>query len=503
MTGEPRQSQLTGRVSGSPDTLWFEEILRPQFEFELTHLLPAYLDAEKALLAEYRRLGVLTAGEVRAVADALDAVTPDVLAADSVANMSDICFAVERFVTDRLAVPVPAWHLDRSRNDLQACAQLQFGRSRTLDAAAEMLILARAIHRLASRHLTDPMPGYTHLQAAQVITPAFFLTALSAHVLRSARRLMATYGAMNMSPLGSGAMAGQELAWDRRRMGELLGFAQPEPHALTGVAARNWNLEIAGELSTFGVVLSRFVTDLMTWSGNEHRFVELPDKFAGISSAMPQKKNYPILERIRGRTAHLTAAYMDMCLTQRNTPYSNTVEVSKEGITWLEGVFCAATSTVRLFTSVIEGLRFDTKRMRELCESEFLGGFSLANLIVRSTAVPWRTAQVMAGEYIMARRRNGHSPKEADTALLTTIAQSHGYHLELAEPAVASVFSPETSLLHKVSAGSANPAAVREIIAEEAEHLTAMEAEWQRRRDELDAVSARIDCQLEVGREGR
>jgi argininosuccinate lyase len=502
MTNERRPASLTGRVAGSPDALWLEEVLRPQFEFEVTHLLPAYVLAEKTLLVEYRHLGVLTADEVRAVADALSSISPHALAADPVADMSDICFAVERFVTDRLTTPVPAWHLDRSRNDIQACAQLLFGRDRTLDTVADMLALVRTVHRMAGRHLGDPMPGYTHLQAAQVITPAFFLTALSAYLLRAVRRLLATYRAMNLSPLGSGAMAGQELAWDRRRMADLLGFAGPEPHALVGVAARTWTLEVSGELSTFGVVVSRFLTDLMAWSGNEYRFVELPDELAGISSAMPQKKNYPILERIRGRTAHLTAAYLDISLAQRNTPYSNTVEVTKEGgITRLEGLFAAFSSTMRLFTAVLANLRFDTARMRELCEREFLGGFTLANVIARSAPVPWRRAQVIAGEYIVAMRREGRSPREADTAALASIAKEHGYDLTLSEPAVAGVFSPEANLLHKVSAGSANPAAVRELMAADADELAALESEWRRRRSDLDAVGVRIDEQLKVGRE--
>jgi len=502
MNNERRPTGLTGRVAESPNIVWFEEVLQPQFEFELGRLLPAYVLAEKALLVEYHHLGVLTADECRAVAAALNEVSPDVLAADPVANMSDICFAVERFVTEQLSAPVPAWHLDRSRNDLQACAQLLFGRDRTLDAVADLLALVRTVHRLAGRHLTDPMPGYTHLQAAQVITPAFFITALSAYVLRAARRLLAAYQAMNLSPLGSGAMAGQELAWDRRRMAALLGFAGPEPHALAGVAARTWTLEISGELSTFGVVLSRFVTDLMTWSGNEYRFVELPDEFAGISSAMPQKKNYPILERIRGRTAHLTAAYLDISLTQRNTPYSNTVEVSKEGgISRLERMFAAFSSIMRLLTLVLAHLRFDTARMRELCEREFLGGFSLANLIVRSTSVPWRVAQVVAGEYITAMRRDGRSPREPDVVVLAAIAKGHGYDLTLAEPAVAGVFNPEANLLHKISSGSANPAAVRELMTEEAEDLAVLESDWRRHRTELDAIGVRIDQQLEPSRE--
>ncbi|MFD2122944.1 lyase family protein [Streptomyces cirratus] len=63
-----------------------------------------------------------------------------------------------------------------------------------------------------------PMPGYTHFQAAQVITPGFHLAAVAEHLLHTQRRLVQTYDGIDACPLGAGAMAGQELPWDRDRM---------------------------------------------------------------------------------------------------------------------------------------------------------------------------------------------------------------------------------------------------------------------------------------------
>ncbi len=70
-------------------------------------------------------------------------------------------------------------------------------------------------------------------------------------------------------------------------------------------------------------------------------------------------------------------------------------------------------SVLRLFGAVLENLRFREDRMREACESEYLGGFTLANLLTLRAGVPWRTAQVVAGRYIVAGRRARAAPLEA------------------------------------------------------------------------------------------
>ncbi|MEK8104313.1 phosphotransferase [Micromonospora sp. M12] len=93
---------LTGRLSATPSALLDEEVLGPQFRYELEHLLGEYVAIEKALVVEYVRMGVLTDDEARSLGAALDQVTAESITADKTENMSDIAFAVERFVEQRL-----------------------------------------------------------------------------------------------------------------------------------------------------------------------------------------------------------------------------------------------------------------------------------------------------------------------------------------------------------------------------------------------------------------
>jgi argininosuccinate lyase len=482
---------LTGRVSATPATLLHEEVLAPQFRYEVEHLLPHYVRAEKALLIGYRGMRVLNADEVRTLSAALAAIGGGDLTADPAANLSDVAFALEVTVARRTLVP--RWHVDRSRNDLQACVQLMFGRERMLSASRWLVAAVDAAHRLAARHLDDVMPGFTHLQTAQVVTPGFYVSALSAHLLRTLERLLAVYDRLNLCPLGSGAMSGQELPWDRAELARLLGFAGVQPHALVGVASRDWLLDLAAECSTFGVGLSRFLTDLMAWSGSEYGFISLPDELAGISSAMPQKKNYPVLERIRSRTAHLSAWYADVAAAQRNTPFSNTVEVSKEGSRGLVASMDCVESICRLLAAVLGALTFETRRLRERCGREYLGGFSLANRLTLTEGVPWRAAQVIAGRYILAALATDRGPGDPDPPLLERLASEAGYQLRNAATALDQVFDPDAELLRRTSAGSACPGSVAEMLAEQSKSAAVLAQAWRRHADLVESVDTALD----------
>lgn len=484
-------TRLSGRVNAAPADLLHEEILRPQFEYEVANLLPWYVAIEKVLLVEYVRLGLVKSDDARAVAEILSSVTGADLAARPDVTMSDFAFALERHVEERLPVPVPAWHVDRSGNDLRSCAQLMFGRDHIGLVARDLVALGRAAHALATETADLPMPGFTHLQAAQVVSPGFYLAAVVEQALHTAARLLATYDSIDLCPLGAGAMSGQELAWDRQRMAELLGFRAPQPHALVAVASREWVLEITAELSVLGVGISRFVTDLMAWGSSQYGFIELPDSHAGISAAMPQKKNFPLLERIRGRSAHLSTFHVDAVLGQRGTPYATMVEVSEEASAHLLTALTTARGTLRLFTEVLERVRFSPERMRAACAAEHLGGFTLANRLTLLEGVPWRRAQVIAGQYVVATQ--GRPPSRTDPAVLAEVARAAGFHLVAPEEALSGAFDVDAGLWEKCSPGSTNPDEVRDLLAAQAIRLTDAAAVWTLRQQRVADALAEVD----------
>jgi argininosuccinate lyase len=495
-------TQLTGRLASAPHHLLHTEILEPQFSYELEYLLAFYILIEQAQVLEYARLGLIAPATVARVGTILQQISPRELTADPRSNLSDISFAIEQFVERRLPEALPAWHVDRSRNDAQACAQLMSGRDQLLDTADDLIALARATWRVAGRYTTWVMPGYTQYQAAQVISPGFYLAALCEHLLEALRSLLAIYDTINLCPLGAGSMAGQQLPWDRHRMARLLGFRGPERHALVSVASRSWRLRIAAECSSLGLILSRFVTDLITWGSSEYNFLELPDDLAGISASMPQKKNYPILERIRGKTGHLSAFSLDMLLGQRNTPYTNLVEVSKESGQYLVSLFATTRSTLQLFTMVIEQVRFQAAAMRAACEREHMYGFTLANNLTLASAIPYRRAQVIAGKYIVAAMELHTPPQQADRALLEKLCQAEGYILTMPEEILQQTFSVDGALRGKQSSGSTSPQAMADLLTRQQDELSALHDVWAARRASVQTAFEELHRWVDAGEKG-
>lgn len=489
---------VTGRIDGTPADIWNEEVLTPQFAYEAEHLLHHYVAIEKVLLLEYLRMGLVDVPGAAVIAGRLDEVSSATVRAKPDENMSDISFALERHIAAGPIAPFPAWHVDRSRNDLQACAQLLAAREQVRAVAADLLALGRAAAELAESATDLPMPGYTHSQAAQIISPGFFFAALSAETLASAGRLLATYDQIGDCPLGAGSMAGQELAWDRERMAALLGLSRAQPHALVSVASRGWALAVTADLAGFAVTLSRFVTDLMAWGGSAHGFLYLPDELTGISAAMPQKRNYPVLERIRGRCGQVAAAAAALAAAQCNTSYTNTVEVSKEAGAHLRTQLDALRSTLRLTLAVVTEARFDRDRMRQACDGEHLGAFTLANRLTLTEGIAWRTAQVIVGRYVREALATGMVPGQ-DGVLLKAAAARSGQELGDPDALLVGVFDPDVGLRVKKSPGSAHPDAVRELLATQRAGFAVLSAGWAARETAVITAAKRVAALLAAG----
>ncbi|GAC44500.1 argininosuccinate lyase [Paenibacillus popilliae] len=459
------QSAITGRLLEQPSTFIHDEILHPQFTYEVEHLLPYYLRIEKVISMEYARMGLLDMEALQAIILQLDQIDIETLVGNPQANMTDILFAIERYVEQNTSHSMTAWHLDRSRNDVQATAQVMLARDKLLEIIEAFLLLSDAMHPLAQEHVHVRMPGYTHYQSAQIISVGFYFTAMNEQIGHTIDRLHSQWMSMDTCPLGSGAMSGLELPWDRMRMAQMLGFTRYCRHALMGVASKEFMLLIGAELSTASVALTRFVTDFMNWGSSEYRFMDLPDHLCGISSAMPQKKNFTVLERIRGKLAHIPAYYIDLVMGQQRTPYTNMVETAKEGGSNLLTMLATMQTAVQLLTYVISHMRFDREQMERLCTKEFFGGFSLANQLTLRFDIPYRKAQIVAGKYITAMMDQGRLPADVDPHLLQELCRELGYPAEIQADVLIRCFSAESGLTIKKSLGSTHPDQVAALLS--------------------------------------
>src|SRR5207342_1550559 len=123
------------------------------------------------------------------------------------------------------------------------------------------------------------MPGRTHLQHAQPVLLSHHLLAHAWALLRDVQRLQDWDARANVSPYGSGALAGSSLGLDPEAVAADLGFDASVENSIDGTASR----DVVAEFS----------------------FVTLDDAYSTGSSIMPQKKNPDVAELARGKAGRL------------------------------------------------------------------------------------------------------------------------------------------------------------------------------------------------------
>lgn len=72
--------------------------------------------------------------------------------------------------------------------------------------------------------LDKTMVSYTHIQHAQPISQAFWLSDFITHFVRDLERMKHAYDNSDLNPLGAGAIAGSSFNIDRTITSDFLGF---------------------------------------------------------------------------------------------------------------------------------------------------------------------------------------------------------------------------------------------------------------------------------------
>ncbi len=212
----------------------FRQPLDPDFErwqrsFDFDRrLLREELAASRAHAGALKNAGVLSSSELITILQGLEQIADKgrVLAGFSGRPRSGRCASLRREATghaDRRYRIQAAQRPQPQRADCDRPAALRSGRDRS--DAGRSGGLARAFFSTApSRLETRPCPPTPICNAPSRCWSAHWLLAYVEMFLRDADRLADCRKRLNLSPLGSGAVAGATLPLDRRAMAEELGF---------------------------------------------------------------------------------------------------------------------------------------------------------------------------------------------------------------------------------------------------------------------------------------
>ena len=353
--------------------------------------------AHAAMLAKQ---GIISAADGEAIRNGLAAIAADlqsgVLAIDP--NAEDIHTFVEGELTARIGDAGKRLHTGRSRNDQVALDLRLYLKNATKPLRVQLTDLIGVLCKQADRWAEAIMPGYTHLQRAQPITFGHHLMAYAEMLLRDIGRLDDAIARMDVSPLGSGALASTTYPLDRQAVADTLGMQGVTNNSLDGVADRDFTVELAAALSLIMVHLSRFSEEIILWCSWEFKFIELDDAFSTGSSIMPQKKNPDIAELVRGKAGRVFGDLMTLLTMMKGLPlaYNKDMQEDKEAIfDALDTVSMCLTA----FIPMIDTMTVLPDNMRRAAAGGFINATDCADYLV-GKGLPFRDAYKATGSLV-------------------------------------------------------------------------------------------------------
>ena len=404
--------------------------------------------------------GLLDAGQLAGMLDALDRLDADVVSGDfrPAPDDEDVHAALERGLIDRAGADLGGrLRAGRSRNDQIATLVRMYLREHARTIGTLVLDVVQALVDQAAAHPGTAMPGRTHLQHAQPVLLAHHLLAHAWPLLRDVDRLHDWDARAAASPYGSGALAGTSLGLDPAAVARDLGFDRPVENSIDGTASRDVVAEFAFVAAMTAVDVSRLAEEVILWATKEFSFVTLDDAYSTGSSIMPQKKNPDVAELARGKAGRLIGNLSGLMATLKALPlaYNRDLQEDKEPVFDSVDTLLVVLPAV---TGMVATLTFDTGRLADLAPQGFSLATDVAEWLVRE-GVPFREAHEVAGAAVRRCEELGCDLPDLSDDELAGISTS-------LTPAVREVLTAEGSVASRDGRGGTAPGRVREQLTE-------------------------------------
>ena len=343
---------------------------------------------------------IISADDAEKITEGLLSIFSDIESGRLDFDMSaeDIHMFIETELTARIGDAGKRLHTARSRNDQVALDIRMYLRDECEGVIALLYDLLGAIADKAQEGKDAIVPGYTHLQRAQPISFGHHLLAYAQMFMRDVTRIRDAVKRMNISPIGSCALAGTTYDTDRHFEAEQLGFDGITENSIDGVSDRDFCLELMSAFSIIMMHLSRFAEEIILWSSWEFRFVELDDAYTTGSSIMPQKKNSDMAELVRGKTGRVYGDMLALFTTLKGLPlaYNKDMQEDKEA---MFDSLDTVKQCLEIFAPMLVTMRLKKDNMYRAASEGFINATDLADYLTKK-GVPFRSAYKLTGEIV-------------------------------------------------------------------------------------------------------
>jgi argininosuccinate lyase len=394
----------------------------------------------------------------------------------------------ERFFVSKLGKDAGWLHAGRPRREAVRIALRLHLRDQAVDLIEAGAALAAVLARTAAQHSRTWMPDQTYLQHAQPSTFGHYLLSFAYPVLRDLRRLVDALAWINSSPGGAGCVNGSRLLGDRGPVAELLGFDTVIEHTRDAMWQTDGLVDVLAVVASLVGTQSKLAEDLEIWASSEFDYVTLADGYSRSSILMPQKRNPYALSIIRGASGTLIGRVSGFLAVVKSPSARSDNLIYAYGE--VPRALDLALRTTRLTTGVVRTLTVNAARMAAALASGFSQATDLAEYVMQTCDVDYRTAYDIVG--LAVRRASGQGLRGVDvTGGLLDDAASEliGRRLGLTERDLTEVLDPRRIVETRTAAGGAAPSVVEGMAAACSSAATELAELARVRRSDFRAAS--------------
>jgi argininosuccinate lyase len=355
-----------------------------------------------------------------------------------------------------------------------------------IEAAAEF---AAAAAQVADAHAETLMAEQTYLQHAQPSTFGHYLLGMVYPVLREIARLGAELDGINLSPAGAGGVNGSPLTGDRDRTAALLGFDGVIEHTRDAMWQADALTSLVVTAASLVTTLAKLAEDLEIWSSGEFGYVSLADGHTRTSVLMPQKRNPYALTMVRGEAGVLIGRATGMLALAKSPSARSDNLIFAYGE--VPRALDLATRATRLMTGVVAGLTVDAERMYAALESGFSQAADLAEHLMVTAGLDYRTAYDVVGACVRRAATEGLRGVDITGAMLDEAWEGPARPV-FAGTDLSTVLDPGAIVRSRRSRGGAAPDIVRSMAKDCADVAASALATIRARRAAFDRAETTV-----------
>jgi len=375
----------------------------------------------------------------------------------------DVHMAIEQLLIEKVGEVGGKLHTGRSRNDQVALDIRLFLRDEIQGVDEDIKDLQGSLVAQAKENLGIVMPGFTHLQHAQPLLYSHHLMAYYEMLRRDRQRLSACLARVEVSPLGSAALAGTSLPIDSKATAKLLDLPALSRNSIDAVSDRDFIIEFISAAALIMMHLSRMCEELILWCSPEFNYVELSEGFCTGSSIMPQKKNPDVPELIRGKSGRVYGHLMSLLTVMKGLPlaYNRDLQEDKEP---LFDTVDTVRRSLRILARLWENITVNKERMEKMASTGFTLATDVAEYLVIK-GMGFRQAHRTVGKMVRHCLEEGKELEEM------SIQEFKGFASVISED-IYTILDLKKSVDSRKSVGGTSLQLVREAITRAEEELS-------------------------------